>query len=92
MQERAQAPKINSFGAVSLEKYFRSGVFWHTRYGKNIFLSSFNFLGKAEISQLDQASLIDHDIFWFEVAVDDVPGMQVIQSEHDLRNVKFGPV
>jgi hypothetical protein len=34
--------------------------------------------------------LVEEDVFWFEVAVDDVPGVEVLDGEEDFAGVELG--
>lgn len=54
-------------------------------------MAALDLLGEPEISEFDEASLVDHDVLRLEVAVDDILGMQIIEGEDDLRDVKLGP-
>lgn len=91
MQERAQTPKVHCLGAIPLEEYLGSRVFGHARNGEDVLLAALDLLGESEVRQLDEALLVDHDILGLEVAIDDVLRVQVLQRQHDLRNVELGP-
>ena len=47
-----------------------------------------NFLGKAVIDQLQIAISADHDVLGFEVAIHDVPTVQIFENACDLRSIE----
>ena len=75
-----------------LKYYFRCGVFRHSRDREDVFLSSFNFFGESEIGELDVAFAVNHDIFRFEVSVDDIFAVHIIEGKNDLRYVELSSV
>ena len=71
---------------------FRCGVFRHSRDREDVFLSSFNFFGESEIGEFDVAFVVDHDVFRFEVSIDDIFAVHVVKGKNDLRNVELSSV
>lgn len=41
-------------------------------------------LGNAKVGYLQSAVLIDQDVFWFEVAVDDSFRVEIIDARHNV--------
>jgi len=37
---------------------------------------------------LEIARLVDEDVFWFQVAVDDIEGVEVLERQDDLSSVE----
>jgi len=73
-----------------LEQDLGCCILGHSRNGENIFLSSFYFFRQAKISQFHVAFFIEHDVLGFQVSIDNIPGVHVVQGQDDLRNVKLG--
>ena len=48
-------------------------------------------LGESKVGELDVAVLADHDVFGFEITVDDVFGVEVLKRQQHLRSVEAGP-
>ena len=53
-------------------------------------MSSFYLFAEAEVSELDVALLVDHNVLGFEVSVDHVLAMHVVKSKDYLRDVELG--
>ena len=53
-------------------------------------MSSFYLFAEAEVSELDVALLVDHDVLGLEVSVDHIFAMHVVESKDYLRNVELG--
>lgn len=45
--------------------------------------------GQSEVGDLEGAGLIDEQVLWFEVAVDDPPGVAVVESVAELVEEKL---
>lgn len=45
---------------------------------------------ESKIRNLKMSVSVEKQIFWFEIAVDDVVGVEVIESERDLSSVELG--
>jgi hypothetical protein len=80
LKQRPKAPKIGCFVALFFHENLRSCVLGHSRDRKDIFLASFDFFGKAKISELDITFPVDHDVFWLEITVYDVFFVHVLKS------------
>lgn len=47
-------------------------------------------LCEAKVCDLDVAVKVEEDVFWLEVAVNDVEAVEVVECEGDLCCVEFG--
>jgi hypothetical protein len=46
--------------------------------------------GETEVGDFDVSVVVEEDVFGFEVAVDDVEVVEVVEGESDLCSVEFG--
>lgn len=66
-------------------QYLRSQVFWRAAEGESPAVDSF---GKAEVSEFEISIAADQYVLWFEIAVDDVFAVQILEGEQHLRCVE----
>ena len=66
--------------------YFRRKIIWGSAQGPRYVRTS---LREPEIGYFDMTVVVEEDILRFEVAVDDVEGMEVIEGEGDLCRIEF---
>ena len=44
----------------------------------------------SEVNQLSMTIIVNDNIIWFEISINNVSGMQVSECKQDLSNIKFG--
>jgi hypothetical protein len=42
-----------------------------------------HMLGKAEVAQLEVSGLIKEQVFWFQIAVENIVRVEMFKHEHD---------
>ncbi len=49
-----------------------------------------DFFGEPKISDFQVAMPVEQQVLWFQVPVDDVPGVEIVESQRNLRGVELG--
>ena len=50
----------------------------------------FDDLRKSKVGELDVPIGIKQNVLWLEIAINDIVGMQVIESQRNLSSIEFG--
>jgi len=84
VNQNSQTPPVDFFFVFSYED-FGCEVFG----GSAESVCGDRGFGEAEVGEFHVAVFVDLDVFGFEVTVDDVVGVEVLQREDDFRGVEF---
>ena len=85
VQKNAKSPPIYGFAVTLVQQHFRRQILRRAAEGVG---APFALLREAEISQLEVAPLVDENVLWLEVAVDDILAVEVFKHADDLRSVE----
>jgi len=55
-------------------------------------LRSLEHFRKSKVDQLDTAFLVNHDVLWFDVPIDNVKPLQSLKSAQSLARIKLDPL
>jgi len=64
-----------------VEEDFGGKVLWRAAEGIG---ACFAVLGEAEISKLEIAFLVNENVLWLQVSVDDLLGVEILKHEDNL--------
>ena len=85
VDQHSQSPPINWLSVALILQDLRGEVLRSSTEGKG---SIFNLLGKTKIGQFEISISSNQNIFWFEVPVYDVFGVEVLKDENHVRCVE----
>ena len=85
VDEHAEGPPIHWFPMPFFLQNLRSQVLWRAAECKSPALDSF---GKAEVSEFEISIAANQYVLWFEIAVDDIFAVQMLEDEQHLRCVE----
>ena len=89
----AERPKIHHLGvAVLVQEDLGGQVLGRAAEGVGRVVLGQVRLGETEVAEGDMAVGIQQDILRFEISIDDVVLMQVLQRQDQLGDVEFGPM
>ena len=86
----SKAPNIDLVVIASADEYLGRGIGRRTTVGSRLIpLDISHLLGEAKVDQLDVARLVNQNIFWLQIPVDNVSFVQLLDSHQDLCKVKY---
>ena len=87
--QNSETPNIHTFTVtlLSVQQSFWSKIFWSAT-NRHCSLSVRNFLCKSHIYHLDEAFLINKNVFRFQVSVNDILDMKIPKSQQNLRCIE----
>ena len=80
-----QSPPINWFSVSLIGENLRSKILRSAAKSESAAISDFS---KAEISQFQVSVSSDENVFRFEVAVDDIFTVQVLENQHNVSGIE----
>lgn len=90
LHENAERPPVGLFAVSFLRDDLRRHILRCADDGVRFGVGAGEFLGDTEVSELEVAVGVEQDVFGFEVAVDDVHLVEVLEREEDLGSVELG--
>lgn len=85
IDEDSECPPVDWFAVALVLKDFRSQILWSSAQSES---SIFYVFGEPKVSEFEVAVSADEHIFWFEVSVDDILGVQVFEDQDDVGGVE----
>jgi len=80
--EDAHRPPVDGLAMAFVEEHFGGEVLRRTAKRISARLAIF---GEAEIGELEIALLVNENVLWLEIAVDNVQGVEILEHESHLR-------
>ena len=88
VQQHTQSPPIDSLGVALSVQELRCKVFGCTAECVGLIFVLHVQLAQAEVTKCDVADVIDKDVLWLQVTVDDTESMQALESTQKFRSVE----
>lgn len=86
VKQAAEGPPIYSSTIVFLKQDLRSHVLWRSTNRPGFFRS---FLAHSKVRDLNIAVAREKNVLWLEVTVNDLSGVEVLESQEDLGCIKL---
>ncbi len=83
--QNAQGPPVDWLSVSLIQKHFRRQILGRSAQCVS---SGLTVLSKAEICQLQVAVLVDENVLWLQISVDDVLRMQILKHKCYLRRIE----
>lgn len=83
--EDAECPPVDWFAVALVEEDLGCQVFGSTTESVSARLA---ILGETKVCQFQISLLVDQNVLWFEISVDNIEGVQVFEHETDLGGVE----
>lgn len=83
----SESVPVGSSAMTHIENNLGRDVLWSTTQGVGT-VPSLQSLNEAEVSQLDEAVVLDKHIFRLQVAIDQVLPVHVLKNQYDLRSIE----
>lgn len=90
-----QAPKrveVHRFIVRVSQQHLRTEIFWGTTKSVRIVVSSSQFFGQSEVSELDMPVDTDQDVLWLQISIKHVLRVKCLECFHGLYYIKQGHV
>jgi len=88
VQEDAQSPPVHGLVIAVAQQQLRGKVLGCTAEGVGAVLVLHVKLAKAEVAEGNVTLIVEQDIFWLEIAVDDVEAVQALEGAQQLSRVE----
>lgn len=85
VDENTEGPPVNGLSVTLVQQHLRSKILGSTTECVG---TSFAVFGKTEIGKLQVAFIIDENVLWLEITVDDVLRVKVLEHECNLGAIK----
>ena len=87
VDEHAESPPIHWFSVSLILQDLGSEVFRRAAERES---PSFDDLGKAEVRQLQVSIGPNKNVFWLQIAIDDILAVQILENSNNMCRVKAG--
>ena len=85
VRQDSEGPPVDGLTVTFVQQHFGSEVLGRTAQSISARLA---VLSEAEIGQLEVAFLVDKDIFWLKITVDDVERVEILEHQSDLGRIE----
>ena len=85
VKQNTESPPVDGLSVTLVQQNLRGEVLWGSAQGVG---SSFDDLRESEIDQLEVSVGGDHQVFWFEISVDNVFGVEVLEHHSNLGGIE----
>ena len=85
VRQNSESPPVNWLAVTFIEEHLWGQILWGTAKSVGSGLAVF---GKSEVCQFQVALLINQNILWLQISVNNVQRVQILEHEGDLGRIK----